>query len=216
MEYYDDDEDGTTYRLPNDWIQRYIESVPEEGIDDTEPIILKKIKNKRTVILNDYEVSYICEPVLISNYHTHMELIRAQISKKIKAEEDRQELKDLIEEMKEILDNMKVFDDSSGYSDADRDFMEIEEAAKKLLSGGSLTKEEEEYYQPDVVKDIKRVGEYLEELDENLKVLKTRTPAQLEQMERIGDDLVRNIMYCGNLYPDWKHLDYYRKLALQE
>ena len=210
-EYYDDDEYGETYRLPNDWIERYIESVPEEGIDDTEPIILRKIKNRRTVILNDYEASYIWEPVLISNYHTHMELIRAQLSKKIKTEEDRQELIDLIEEMKEILGNMKVFDD--GYSDADRDFMEIEEAAKKLLSGSGLTKEEEEYYQPDIVKDIKRVGEHLEELEQALKELKIRTPQELEQMEKMRDELVRNIMYCDNLYPDWKHLDYYRKLA---
>jgi hypothetical protein len=60
-EYNDNDGYGEIYRLPNDWIQRYIESIPPEQIHDTEPTILRKIKNKLKVILNDYDVSYICE-----------------------------------------------------------------------------------------------------------------------------------------------------------
>ena len=87
----------------------------------------------------------------------------------------------MIEETIEILDNMKVFgliDDAFN-----RDFMEIEEAAKKQLAGGSLTEEEVEYYQPRILKDIKRLVEQLEEI----KRLKTRMP---EQMKEKADMLV--------------------------
>jgi hypothetical protein len=210
MRYYDD-KYGTTYRLSNDWIESWIDGVPLEFINDMELSILRKIENKRTVILNDDEVSYICEPILRSNYEYHMELIGIELSKKVKTEEDKEILIDLIEETKEILDNMKVFDYSSGYSYA-RDFMEIEEAAKKLLSGSGLTREEEEYYQPDIVKDIKRVGDELEVL----KLLKTRMPAQLEQIKKKQDELLRSIKYCYNLYPEWEQLDYYRKLVLDD
>jgi hypothetical protein len=175
MKYYDD-KYGTTYHLPNDWIESWIDGVPLEFMDDMELSILRKIENKRTVILNDDEESYICEPILSSNYEYHMELIGLELSKKIKTEEDKEKLIDLIEETIEILGNMKVFgliDDAF-----DRDFIEIEEAAKKQLAGGSLTEEEVEYYQPSILKDIKRLLEHLKEI----KRLKTRMPEQLVQI----------------------------------
>lgn len=67
MKYYDD-KYGTMYHLPNDWIENWIDCLPPESIDDIELSILRKIENKRTVILNDDEVSYVCEPILSSNY----------------------------------------------------------------------------------------------------------------------------------------------------
>jgi hypothetical protein len=51
---------------------------------------------------------------------------------------------------------------------------------------------------------------------EELKLLKTRTPAQLEQMKEKREEILRCIKYCDNLYPEWEQLDYYRKLALDE
>lgn len=86
-----------------------------------------------------------------------MELIGLELSKKIKTEENKEELISLIEETKEILDNMRVFDDSDAFY---RDFMEIEEAAKKQLAWGSLTEEEVEYHQPWIFKDIKDMSWY--------------------------------------------------------
>ena len=97
MGYYDD-EYGTTYRLPNDWIETWIDCLPPDSIDDIELSILKKIENKRTAILDD-EVSYICEPILSSNYEYHMGLIGLELSKIEKAE-----LISLIEETREILE----------------------------------------------------------------------------------------------------------------
>ena len=75
-----------------------------------------------------------------------------------------------------------------------------------------MTNEEEEYYQPDIVKDIKRVGKHLEEL----KQLETRMPEELEQFKEVREELFRCIKYCDKLYPEWEKLDYYRKLALDE
>ena len=211
MRYYDD-KYGATYRLPNDWIESWIDCLPPESVDDIELSILRRIENKRTVILNIDEVSYICEPILSSNYEYHMGLIGLELSKQIETEEDRQELIYLIEETKEILDNMRVFDDSD-YSDAfDRNFMEIEEAAKKQLAGGTLTEEEVEYYQPWIVIYIKRLVEHLEEL----KQLKTRTLQQLVQIKEETDMLIRTIKHADKMYPDWRQLDYYRELALDE
>lgn len=175
MKYYDN-KYGTTYHLPNGWIETWIDCLLPENVDDIELSILRKIENKRTVILNDDEVSNICEPILSSNYEYHMELIGLELTKKIKTEEDKQELIDLIEEMKEILDNMKVF----GF-DLERDFIEIEEAAKKQLAGDSLTEEELEYYQPLIIRDIKVLAENLKKLE--TRALETRTPEQQIEIE---------------------------------
>lgn len=175
MKYYDN-KYGTTYHLPNGWIETWIDCLLPENVDDIELSILRKIENKRTVILNDDEVSYICEPILRSNYEYHMELIGLELTKKIKTEEDKQELIDLIEEMKEILDNMKVF----GF-DLERDFIEIEEAAKKQLAGDSLTEEELEYHQPLIIRDIKVLAENLKKLE--TRALETRTPEQQIEIE---------------------------------
>ena len=95
MNYYDD-KYGKTYRLPNDWIENWIDCVPPEFIDEMDLIILRKIENKRTVILNDDEVSYISELLLSSNYEYHMRLIGVELSKKIKTEKDKEILIDLI------------------------------------------------------------------------------------------------------------------------
>jgi hypothetical protein len=62
-----------------------------------------------------------------------MELIGLELSKKIKTEKDKEELISLIEEMKEILDNMRVF----GFDTCERYFMETEEAAKEQLAGAA-------------------------------------------------------------------------------
>jgi hypothetical protein len=132
MRYYDD-KYGTTYRLPNYWIGNWIDCQSPENIFDIELSILRKIKNKRTVTLNDDEVSYIREPLLIFSYEYHMELIGLELSKKIKTEKDKEELISLIEEMKEILDNMRVF----GFDTCERYFMETEEAAKEQLAGAA-------------------------------------------------------------------------------
>lgn len=210
MRYYDD-KYGTTYRLPNDWIETWIDFLAPEHVDDIELSILRKIGNKRTVILNDDEVSYICEPILSSNYEYHMELIGLELSKKIKTEEDRQELISLIEETKEILDNMRVFDDSDPFY---RDFMEIEEAAKKQLAGGSLTEEELEYHQPLIIRDIKVLAENLKKLE--IRALETRTPEQQIEIEEKKDKLIQWIKDADKMHQGWRQLDYHPKLALDK
>lgn len=205
---YYDDKYGTTHHLPNGWIENWIDCLLPENVDDIELSILRKIENKRTVILNDDEESYICEPILISNYEYHMELIGLELTKKIKTEEDNQELIDLIEEVKEILDNMKVF----RFGALERDFMKIEEAAKKQLAGGSLTEEEVEYHQPWIIKDIIGLAKNLEKLEQ----LETRTPEQLVEIKEKKDKLVRWIKDADKMHQDWRQLDYYRKLALDK
>src|SRR5215469_1227362 len=101
MDSMSNDKYGTTYRLPNDWIESWINCQTSDNIFDIELSILRKIKNKRTVILNDDEVSYIREPLLIFSYEYHMELIGLELSKKIRTEKDKEELISLIEETKE-------------------------------------------------------------------------------------------------------------------
>jgi hypothetical protein len=49
---------------------------------------------------------------------------------------------------------------------------------------------------------------------EELKQLKTRTPEQEVQIKEKRDMLVRCIEHADKMYPDWRQLDYYRKLTL--